>query len=177
MSSSQPTDRLDQIQQELASILEERLGALSAALQQNEATTRRIVAAEMEMQRHSRDHARMASELTRLESEAAEFASRREEMETRHAGVLADRDAKRTELERMEEVVRTADAANAKDRRRLAELEDEASALRQENADLKTKLRTIEENIARMKALRDEIMNSISGQTHHMKRLAGAGTD
>lgn len=176
MSTIDSPDRLDQIQAELADILEARLGALAAVLQASEATTRRIVSAELEMQRHTGDQQRKEAEITRLQAEAASFADKRAAVEARHAGVLADRDARRKELEAIEEEVRNADAENARDRRRLAELEEEAGELRQENADLKTKLRTVEENIARMKSLRDEIMNSISGQTLNMKRLAG-GSD
>ena len=55
MSTSQSHDRLDQIQEELSGILEERLGTLARVLQTSEATTRRIVAAEMELQRHTHD--------------------------------------------------------------------------------------------------------------------------
>ncbi len=176
-STMSSPDRLDQIQQELAGLLEERLGALTVALHASETTTRRIVAAELEMQRAQRDAERMKGELSRLESEAAAYAEQREALANQHAEALRTRDEKRQALEQLQAEVQDADAENNRDRKKLAALEEEASALRQENADLKMKLRTIEENIARMKSLRQEIMNSISGQTSYMQRLAGAGND
>ena len=57
------TDRLDTLQNELASLLEARLGDLSRILHRKEVTTRRIVATEMEIKRHESDVVRMEGEL------------------------------------------------------------------------------------------------------------------
>ena len=177
MTTDTSADRLDALQQELAAILESRLGDLSRVLHRNEITTRRIVATEMEIKRHESDVTRMESELDRLRDSAAEIAGRRLEIETQHADLLRGRTDQQAALEALEAEVRNADSENATARRRLAQLEEEAGALRQDNSDLKTKLRTIEENIARMKALREEIMSSISEGTSQLKRLSGTGLD
>jgi len=177
MSSSTPPDRLDQIQQELAGILETRLAALTTTLQATEATSRRIVAAEMEIQRATRDQARLTAEIGQIESDAQRFLKERESLKSKHSKALKDREKKLKSLEELQKVVATADAENSSARSQLAELEAQEGALKKENSDLKAKLRTIEENIARMTALRDEIMHSISDQSAYMKRLAGAESD
>ena len=76
-NSANSANRLDVIQQELAAILESRLGELSRILHRNEVTTRRIVATEMEIKRHESDAIRMEAELDQLRDTAAEIASRR----------------------------------------------------------------------------------------------------
>jgi chromosome segregation ATPase len=177
MTADNSTDRLDDIQQELAAILESRLGELSRILHRNEVTTRRIVATEMEIKRHESDAIRMESELDQLRDNAAEIAGRRIQLESQHADGLRDRSDQKASLEALEIEVRDADSENSSAARRLAQLEEEAGALRQDNADLKTKLRTIEENIARMRSLREEIMSSISEGTSQLKRLSGTGLD
>lgn len=177
MSSDASTDRLSQLQAELAQILEARLATVHTALQQTERTTRRIIAAELDIERSRSTQARLQAELKRLEAEVSGHAQERAAIESRHAEVQAQRDGQLEELARMEADVREADANTERTRRKLRSLEDEADSLREENANLKTKLRTIEENIARMRSLREEIMNSISEQTNQMKGLAGAGLD
>ena len=176
-NSAKSANRLDVIQQELAAILESRLGELSRILHLNEVTTRRIVATEMEIKRHESDAIRMEGELDQLRDTAAEIASRRMQLEGEHAGVLQNSTQQMAALEALETQVRDADSENASAARRLAQLEEEAGALRQDNAELKTKLRTIEENIARMRSLREEIMSSISEGTSQLKRLSGTGLD
>ncbi|MEC8423281.1 MAG: hypothetical protein VX000_05860, partial [Myxococcota bacterium] len=56
-------------------------------------------------------------------------------------------------------------------------LEAEQDELRSENASLKTKLKTLEENISRMQRLKEELMSSISGLTAQMSGLAGGDAD
>jgi chromosome segregation ATPase len=177
MSSSTPPDRLDQIQQELAGILEARLATLTTTLQATEATSRRIVAAEMEIQRASRDQTRLTAEIGQIEADAQSFLEQREALTSKHSTALKDREKKLKALEALQQVVASADAENSTAKSQLAALEAQERDLTKENSDLKAKLRTIEENIARMTALRDEIMHSISDQSAYMKRLAGADTD
>ena len=177
MTSASSTDRLEQIQHELAAILEERLGSLATVLRASESITRRIVATEMEIERHTQDRSRLEAELATLRAAADTYGSQSQRLLDEHSELLAFRDEQRASVARLEAEVREADGENERARRRMSQLEEEASALREDNADLKMKLRTIEENIARMKALREEIMSSISGQTAHMKRLAGTGLE
>ncbi len=177
MSSPTSPDRLDQIQQELAGILETRLAALTTTLQATEATSRRIVAAEMEIQRATQDQNRLSAEIEQIESDAKRFLEQRDALKAKHSEALKNRESKLQALEELQQVVATADAENSDSHGQLAALEARQKDLKKENADLKAKLRTIEENIARMTALRDEIMHSISDQSAYMKRLAGAETD
>ena len=53
-------------------------------------------------------------------------------------------------------------------------VEDEANTLRAENTNLRTKAKALQENLTRMRQLRDELMSSISGLTQQMSGLASS---
>lgn len=177
MSSPSAPDRLDQIQQELASILEERISRLNAALQANEATSRRIVATEMELERAKNTGKRLAAEAARLESEAREFTERREALESQHSQSLQARDEQKAALDELQGFIDDAGAENASSKARLGQLEQQADALRKENEDLNGELQTVEANISQMTALRDEIMHKIRDRSEFVKRMAGGNTE
>lgn len=169
--------RLAAIQGELASILESRLNELNQAVAGTEAATRRILAAELEIERHRAGGARHEEQIAALETELAETRVRAQEVREQHGEMLSARDKAREDLVRLEREVRDADSEVEKTRERVKGMENEAGTLRTENAALKTKLRTLEENISRMKRLKEELMHSISGLTQQMSGLAGGGNE
>lgn len=177
MSSPSAPDRLDEIQQELATILEERITRLNASLQANEATSRRIVATELELQRAKATGEHLASEVTRLESETRDFVERREALESQHAQTLQARNEQKTALDELQGFIDDAGAENTSSRARLSQLEQQADALRKENADLKSELQSVEDNISQMTALRDEIMHKIRDRSEYVQRMAGGETE
>ena len=174
--SDPTTERLQAIQSELAGILEERLSALNEAMRGTEALTRRIVSAELEIERHASRRESLEAEVGELEAAAKADLEGSAGMRARHAELVAERQAIASETERLEEEVTEAGRELERTRGRVTQLEAEAEALRSENANEKAKLKTLEENIARMRRLKEELMSSISGLTQQMTGLAG-GSD
>lgn len=175
MSSEATTDRLDEIQAQLASILEARIGELDRALRDSESMTRRLVGAEIELDRHRSTKQRLSAELDGILAEAKEAGAAASDLQDRHAASIRERSDGREATARLEAEVRTLDAEVEQSRARARALESEQDELRSENASLKTKLKTLEENITRMQRLKDELMSSISGLTAQMSGIAGGG--
>ena len=175
---SDPTvDRLEQLQAELQQILEDRLSQLARSVRSSEAVARRIVAAELEIERHSQTAAQLEADSQQLELQLMGARSRAEEARERHGSLAAERDRFRTEVDRIDGEVRGIDQEVGATRQRVTDLEAEANSLRTENASLKTKLKTLEENVTRMRRLKEELMSSISGLTQEMSGLAGGGQE
>mgnify|MGYP001065726471 CR=1 FL=1 len=78
-------DRLEQIQSELAGILEERLGALDRVLQKTESSTRRIIAASVEAERHEAHVKRLEIERTSVGEEVTQCRAKKP---SRQSGIL-----------------------------------------------------------------------------------------
>jgi chromosome segregation ATPase len=173
MSSEATTDRLDEIQAQLASILEARISELDTALRDSESMTRRLVGAEIELDRHRATKQRLSAELDGILAEAKDAGAAASELQDRHAAAIRERADGREATARLEVEVRTLDADVEQSRARSRALESEHDELRSENASLKTKLKTLEENITRMQRLKDELMSSISGLTAQMSGIAG----
>lgn len=166
-------DRLELIQTELASILEERLGALDRVLQQTESCTRRIIAANIETERHQSHVQRLESERDAAEEAVMQIRSDADEVRNRHAGLIQERDRTRAEVHRLEREVRESDAEVERNRQRIATMGAEANTLREENNALRTKVKTLEENILRMKRLKEELMSSVTGLAQQLRQESG----
>lgn len=173
---SDPTaDRLQSIQSELQQILEARLADLTGVMRESESVTRRIVSAELEIERHRGTAEQLGAETESLQAQVDSARDHTAQVRERHGALLAERDHHRAEVERLEAEVRGADGEVESTRAQVEALENEAEALRSENASLKTKLKTLEENVTRMRRLKEELMSSISGLTQEMTGLAGGG--
>jgi chromosome segregation ATPase len=171
--SDEQSDRLREIQSELETILDQRLGELAKTLRATESTTRKIVGAEIDIERHNATRERLESEFDGLMTHLTSARDEADKVRKRHDGLISERDELAGELQRMETSVKDAALASARTRTQVEELEAEAETLRTENAALKTKLKTLEENISRMRRLKEELMSSISGLTAQMTGLAG----
>lgn len=166
------TSRLQAIQRDLAAILEARLSELTEAMKNTELVTRRIVAAEIELERHRASQDQLSGDLGSLEDEVRAARARAEEVRGTHAQLAQARDQSRAELQRIEREVADIDAEVEQSRQRARELENTAETLRRENAALKVKLKTLEENVARMRQLQKELMSSMSDLTQQMTSVA-----
>lgn len=155
-------NRLQAIQKDLAAILEARLAELTDAMKQTEHATRRIVAAEVELERHSISRVQLESELITLEGDLKSARARAEEVRLRHTQLSNERDGARADLQKLERETRELDAEVTVNRQQALDLENSAETLRKENAALKTKLKTMEENIARLRQMQKELMSSMS---------------
>lgn len=167
-------NRLQAIQEELASILDSRLNELTQAMKTSETLTRRLLAAELELERHNAGHGQLTAEIASMEAELAGSRDRLNEVREQHAEFVTERDRARSEVTRMEREVREIDGEVEQSRKRVRELEATAESLRKENTSLKAKLITLEENVTRMRQLQKELMSSISGLSSQMAGLTSA---
>lgn len=175
--SDATAERLQALQGELTAILEERLTELNGALRDTESATRRIIGAEIEIERHRAAREDLDGQLSRIQAELDADREAADAVRARHAALTEERDAGRQELAALQADVRDVEAEVARTRAEVADLEDEAEQLRNENASLRTKLKTLEENITRMQRIKDELMSSISGLTAQMSNLAGGSPE
>ena len=171
------SERLARVQAELAAVLEERLGVLSDALANSERTTRRIIAAEVELERNLQAKEAMSGEVGQLEVQVREARSRCEETRKRHDQLVTERETLQKKELDLDKELDESRSAVATTRSRVEDLEKEADSLRNENTALRTKVKTLEENLTRMRQLKDELMSSISGLTQQMSGLAGGNQE
>jgi len=170
-------DRLARIESELAEVLEQRLGVLADALASSERVTRRIIAAEVEIERHNQSRVTLREEMAELERQVGEDRTRGDAMAAELASLQAERNRLRDTAVELDRNLETTRGEVEDTRGRVAALESESDALRNENTALRTKLKTLEENLSRMRQLKDELMSSISGLTQQMSGLAGGGSE
>ena len=166
------TSRLEAIQRDLAAILEARLTELSQAMKNTELLTRRIVTAEIEIDRLGSSRSQLEGDLGALEDELRATRARSEEIRGAHGQLSAARDSARAEVLRLEREVQDIDAETEQSRTRVRELEASSENLRRENAGLKIKLKTLEENVSRMRQIQKELMSSMSELTVQMTGVA-----
>lgn len=166
------TSRLQAIQKDLAAILEARLSELTEAMKSTELVTRRIVAAEIELERHTSSRAHLDADLGALEDQVRAARARADEVRSAHSQLLQARDTGRAEVQRLERELQDIDAEVEQGRQRAQELEHTSETLRRENAALKVKQKTLEENVARMRQLQKELMSSMSDLTQQMTSVA-----
>ncbi|MFN7147630.1 MAG: hypothetical protein ACK4YP_27930 [Myxococcota bacterium] len=169
--ASESTDRLNQISAELAGILESRIQELMAAMKAAEQATRQVVSTEMEIQRYRTLQEGLSAEMGELQQQIDALRARADEVRAQHGGLVSERDRLRDQVDRFEREVREADAQIEEQRVRLRGLEEESESLRRENTDLRGKTKTLEENVARMKKLKEELLMSISGLSQQMAAL------
>lgn len=175
--SDPTTQRLLAIQGELQQILEARLAELAQSMRGSEQVTRRIVSAELEIERHRATVQQLQGETVGLDAELEKARGAAAEVRARYEQALAERDRHRAEAQATEASVRALRADVDATRQRAKALEVEAEAIASENATLKNKLATLEENVLRMRRLREELMTSVSGLTQEMTGLAGGGNE
>ena len=166
------TSRLQEINTELTSILETRIAELTAVMRAAEQTTRQIVATEIEIGRYRQIQGSTGPELEQLQSERQSLGLRVDELRADHSKLTQARDDARNEVLRLQQEQREFDGETEKLRAQQRSLEEESETLRRENNDFKSRIRTLEENIARMRKLKEEMMLSISGLTAQMSNLA-----
>ena len=85
--SDTPADRLQVIQSELTQLLQERLATLDSALRDSETTTRRIVRAEVEIDRYTSSSERLRDELSTLKAQTTQMRAEQEDMESQRAAL------------------------------------------------------------------------------------------
>lgn len=171
--SDDTANRLQAIQTELAAVLETRLHELSTAMKQTDMVTRRILGAEIELDRLNAGRSEMEAEIRALEAETQSAHAAAEATLALHVQRGRERDLARDEVARLERDVAAVEAEVAASRKEASDLEATTEALGRENAGLKARLKTLEENVVRMRQLQKELMSSMSDLSGQMSGLAG----
>lgn len=174
---SATAERLEAIQAELSSILQERLTELNRTLRETESTTRRIIGAEIELERHRASQGSLDTQLARMRDAVDADRASADELDARRSALVDEQGQQASRLQLLEAEVRELGTQADRDRGQVAELEAEAERLRSENASLRTKQKTLEENLQRMRKIKDDLEGSISGLTAQMSTLAGGSPE
>jgi|GEM_PF-2156003 len=166
------TDRLQSIQEELNNILQERIAELQGAMSSAEETARQIVASELEAARVRQVREELDGRISGVQGDLDALKAQADEVRGAHGRAVTERDEIRQELKRLERETEEAEREVQTARIRTRKLEKESDSLRQENVELKLKLRTLEDNVGRMRKLREELLSSISSLSQQMSSLA-----
>ncbi len=166
------SDRLQSIQEELNLILQERIAELRGAMSSAEETARQIVAAELEASRIRQVRQDLDGRISGLKTDLDALRAQADEVRGAHGAAVGERDELRQEFSRLKEETEEAEREVQTTRIQTRKLEKENDSLRQENVELKLKLRTLEDNVARMKKLREELLSNISSLSQQMTSLA-----
>lgn len=170
-------DRLQSIQEELDNILRGRIAELQTAMTSAEETARQIVASEFEAARVRQVREDLDGRIAGVQSDLDALEAQSEEVRAGHGATIKLRDELNMELKRLIEETEEAEREVQGARIRTRKLEKESDSLRQENVELKLKLRTLEDNVSRMKKLREELLSSISSLSQQMSSLAATDQD
>ena len=169
---SATAERLEAIQAELSSILQERLTELNRTLRETES-----IGAEIELERHRASQGSLDTQLARMRDAVDADRASADELDARRSALVDEQGQQASRLQLLEAEVRELGTQADRDRGQVAELEAEAERLRSENASLRTKQKTLEENLQRMRKIKDDLEGSISGLTAQMSTLAGGSPE
>lgn len=169
--STAPTERLDAIRVELSTILEAKVSELMTTMRQSEELTRRILASELEASRAKNLREDLETQTEAVQQDLDALHASAEQVRETHRNSIKERDDTRDELHRMEMEIETAHKEVQNNRLKVRELGKEGDSLSQENMELKIKLRALDDNVGRMRQLRDELLNSIGQLSEKMGAL------
>ena len=164
------SDRLQALQGELQSVLDERMGELRAAIENAESATKAIVSAELEIARNQQTAAGLSEDTQRLTTELGKAKKSAKTAKTANTTLRKERDELalilqgvdeeggdlRAEVSELQSKVRDAEAANAK--------------LQADQDSLRGKLKNLEETGIKMRALKAELMSSIKQNMDELSR-------
>lgn len=172
--TDQISTKLHRIQEELGEIVDARIQALESVLQNAEQMTRRLIKAEMELEHLNNNESDLAAQALNLENQVTTARGRNSKIEASHKQLVEEREKLRSRQEQLfsESSVLRQEVDTL--RQQVDDVEEEANTLRTENTSLRTKAKALQENLTRMRQLRDELMSSISGLTQQMSGLASS---
>lgn len=154
-------DRLQALQSELKTLLDERVAELRRLLDETEDTTRRIVSAELDIDRSRRYRESLDEELSRIAADVKALGARTDETQARHAARVAERDNLREQLLRMEAGL---DEINGEIGRLHADqtrMDKQLERLSAEQTELERKNQLLDAEIDRRRKLAQELRGSL----------------
>jgi chromosome segregation ATPase len=168
--STQSADRLNQISAELATLLEARISELVSAMKGAEQATRQIVSTEMEIARYRQVVEALTADRASIQKEATELGARAEAVRGEHAELVRGRD-------RLRDEVTAAERAITSQREQNRQLQVTADGLVKETDELRARVKTLEDNISRMRKMREELLSGIGNLTRDMSQLGLANKE
>jgi chromosome segregation ATPase len=144
------TDRLNQISLELASILEARIQELTSSMRAAEATTRQIVAAEMDIARYRHVQEASLPELEALKTETASAKAKADGLKAEQTRLQSERDQLSKQLK---------------------QLEESNESLQKENQLLQNRARMLEESLSQLKKLNEQFSGGVGALTQEVSSL------
>ncbi len=165
-------DRLQEIQVELSTILEERLTALQQSISGAEESTRRILTTELEIQRYEArsDEYKRAQVDLQIKVDAAKKESLKRRSD--HDRLLQDKSNLESQTRALEEELDQVRKSTAQAQQQLTAMKSDASSLRDENTKLKLQVKSLSENIDGMRKLKDAQMLSVMNLTKELHQVA-----
>lgn len=164
------SDRLQALQGELQSVLDERMGELRAAIESAESATKSIVSAELEIARNEQTAATLAEDSKRLGDELAKAKERTKQAQSSNAALRKERDELALILQGVDEEGADLRAEVAELQGKVREAESSNAKLQADQDSLRGKLANLEETATKMRALKAELMSSIK---QNMDELSG----
>ena len=158
---STTSNRLEAIEQELKSILEDRVNELMSSMRQTETLTRRIIVAETEITQSRQVREDLEAENDRIRGDITAMRARVDEIRSTNGDLVTERDKLRKELESAEAEANAMQQETDSVRSRIAELSTQRDALQSETADMQMKVQNLEEMVDRMRELREQLRTSI----------------
>jgi chromosome segregation ATPase len=165
------SERLDAIRVELSTILETKVSELMTTMRQSEDLTRRILASELEGSRAKNLREDLEAQTEAVQQDLDALHATAEEVRENHRNATKERDKARDDFHRMQIEIEQSHKEVQNNRLKVREMEKEGDSLRQENTDLKIKLRALDDNVGRMRQLRDELLSSIGQLSEKMGSL------
>ena len=175
--SEPASDRLEAISAELADILESRIQELMDVMRVTEATTRQVVSTELEIARSRAIQETLSAEMSALRAEVIELRARADAAQAQQAALLEERRTLRDSVALREREVRSLTTEVEDARRSQLNLGSEADSLRKENAELGGRVRTLDDNVTRLRILKNELVSSLTGLSQQMAELRLGGKE
>jgi chromosome segregation ATPase len=145
-----------------------RVSELMTTMRHSEELTRRILAAELEMSRAKQLNFNLEGQTEAVRQDLDAMNAQAEDARELHRQVVTERDATRDELHTLERDLNDSRKETADKRGRIREVSQEVDSLQHENMELKLKLRALEDNVNRMRKLRDELLSNMGQLSQSM---------
>lgn len=164
------SDRLQALQGELQTILDEKMGALRTAIESAESATKGIVSAELEIARNEQTAETLAEDSQRLSVELTKAKERAEQAKSANEALRKERDELALILQGVDEEGGDLRSEVGDLQNKVRDSETSNARLQAEQDSLHGKLKNLEETATKMRALKAELMSSIQ---QNMDELSG----
>jgi len=168
-------ERLVQINEELSTILEEKLTFLATALKTTERLTQQIASHELDIKRNTDLQSRLEGELQGIDSDLGNLRERSETLARDHESRQREKYAAEKEIQRLEWEIADRRKSISDDLAKVSEYEREMRALDSEHGKLQKQVQGLEAQVTQMRRAREDYLARISDLKREMSDIAGGG--